>query len=529
VIGARSSVARWLLGLLALGVASGCASRSPAAKAVPAPTSTAAATGAPVVEPPRASDRGLATSPALARELEQIFSAPVLTTAVVSALVQSLDTGEVLYRLNPDTLVVPASNQKIVTMAVGAARLGWEYRYETRLEGSAPVDAGVLRGDLVVVGSGDPTINVRSGDRLAVFRDWAAKLRARGITRITGRIVGDDDAFDDAEQFGESWSWDDFAYAYAAPVGALQFNENFAELAIRPGAAAGDRASLELRPAGADLVLGDAAVTTGPSGSERDVSLFRFPGRTELQVHGSVPLGTAEVVERVAVNNPTQYFVSVLRDTLRDEGIDVEGAAVDIDEAPDAAALKAPATPREVLLRHLSPPLSEIGKTLMKVSQNLYAETVFRTLSRGSGTAKVEASRTVVADTLRGWGVAPGQFVSADGSGLSRLNFVSAGMITAILRAMARTPALSVPFETTLPIAGRDGTIAGRLKATRAEGNAIAKTGTLRNVRSLSGYVRAADGERLVFSFLVNNFTVPTAAVDRVVDQAVERLATWQR
>ena len=143
VIGARSPVARSLLGLLALSVASGCASRSPAAKAVPAPPPSAAATGAPVVEPPRASDRGLATSPALARELEQIFSAPALTTAVVSALVQSLDTGEVLYRLNPDTLVVPASNQKIVTMAVGAARLGWDYRYETRLESSAPVDAGV--------------------------------------------------------------------------------------------------------------------------------------------------------------------------------------------------------------------------------------------------------------------------------------------------------------------------------------------------------------------------------------------------
>jgi D-alanyl-D-alanine carboxypeptidase/D-alanyl-D-alanine-endopeptidase (penicillin-binding protein 4) len=163
------------------------------------------------------------------------------------------------------------------------------------------------------------------------------------------------------------------------------------------------------------------------------------------------------------------------------------------------------------------------------VSQNLYAETVFRTLSLGTGPARVEASRSVVADTLRGWGLAPGQFAVADGSGLSRLNFVSASAITTILRAMARSPELFAPFEATLPIAGRDGTIAGRLKATRAEGNAIAKTGTLRSVRSLSGYVRTADGERLVFAFLVNNFTVPTASVDRVVDQAVERLATWTR
>lgn len=516
--------------LLSIVVASGCASRTQTPKTAPPATGAAtSAPSAPRLEPPRESGRAATVAPGLAHDLEQIFSAPALTTAVVSALVQSLDTGEVLYRLNPDTLVVPASNQKIVTMAVGAARLGWDYRYETRLETAATVDGGALRGDLVVVGSGDPTVNVRSGDRLAVFKDWAAQLRARGVTRIAGRIVGDDDAFDDAEQYGKSWSWDDFAYAYAAPVGALQFNENFAELVIRPGAAVGDQVRLELRPAGADLVLGDAAITTSAPGSDRDVSFFRFPGRQELQVHGSVPAGANEVIERVAVNNATQYFVAVLRDTLRAEGIEVEGAAVDIDDAPDAAALKAPAAPREVLVRHLSPPLSEIGRTLMKMSQNLYAETVFRTLSQGTGPASVEASRAVVADTLRGWGLAPGQFVTADGSGLSRLNFVSASMITTILRAMARTPALFTPFEATLPIAGRDGTIAGRFKATRAEGNAIAKTGTLQSVRSLSGYVRTASGERLVFSFLVNNFTVPTSAVDGVVDQAVERLATWAR
>ncbi len=519
-----------IVGLCVLAAATACASRSTSARtpAPPPAASAEATTGAPRVEPPRTSDRAALAASGLGRELEAIFSAPVLSTAVVSALVQSLESGEVLYRLNPDTLVVPASNQKIVTMAVGAAHLGWDYRFETRLETSAPVEAGVLRGDLIVVGSGDPTINFRSGDRLAVFKDWAAGLRARGISRITGRIIGHDDAFDDAEQYGESWSWDGFAYAYAAPVSALQFNENFADLAIRPGTTAGDEATLELRPPGADLVLGNARVTTASAGAERDINLFRFPGRRELEVHGSVPSGP-EVIERVAVNNATQYFVSVLRDTLRNEGIAVEGAAIDIDEAPDVAVLKAPAPAREVLLRHQSPPLSEIGKTLMKVSQNLYAETVFRTLSLGTGPARVEASRSVVADTLRGWGLAPGQFAVADGSGLSRLNFVSASAITTILRAMARSPELFAPFEATLPIAGRDGTIAGRLKATRAEGNAIAKTGTLRSVRSLSGYVRTADGERLVFAFLVNNFTVPTASVDRVVDQAVERLATWTR
>jgi D-alanyl-D-alanine carboxypeptidase/D-alanyl-D-alanine-endopeptidase (penicillin-binding protein 4) len=165
----------------------------------------------------------------------------------------------------------------------------------------------------------------------------------------------------------------------------------------------------------------------------------------------------------------------------------------------------------------------------MKVSQNLYAETVQRTLSLIPGPASAEASRAIVGETLQRWGIAPGQFIAADGSGLSRRNLVSATMIVRILREMARDPATFAAFEATLPVAGRDGTIAGRMKGTRAEANAVAKTGTLGSVRSLSGYVRTLDGERLVFSFIANHFTVPSSAVDAVVDQAVERLANFRR
>jgi D-alanyl-D-alanine carboxypeptidase/D-alanyl-D-alanine-endopeptidase (penicillin-binding protein 4) len=240
-------------------------------------------------------------------------------------------------------------------------------------------------------------------------------------------------------------------------------------------------------------------------------------------------LDSAEVVEQAAVDNPTLYFVTVLRDVLRAEGIAVDGDAVDVDEAPDAAALKSGQPARQVIVRHRSVPLADIGKTLMKVSQNLYAETVFRTVSSTPGPATVSASREVVEETLRSWGIAPGYYAVADGSGLSRLNFVSASMIARILRAMTSDPTGFAAFEATLPIAGRDGTIARRFRATKAEANALAKTGTLARVRSLSGYVRTSGGERLVFSFLVNNFMVPTSAVDAVVDQAVERLAGFTR
>ncbi len=165
----------------------------------------------------------------------------------------------------------------------------------------------------------------------------------------------------------------------------------------------------------------------------------------------------------------------------------------------------------------------------MKASQNLYAETVFRTLSLAPGPASIPASRELEGEALRSWGIAPGAYSIADGSGLSRLNFVSASTVIRVLRTVALNATLASRFEEALPIAGRDGTLSGRMRATRAEGNAAAKTGTLSSVRSLAGYVRTRDGERLAFAFLVNNFLIPASAVDATVDQAVERLANFAR
>jgi D-alanyl-D-alanine carboxypeptidase/D-alanyl-D-alanine-endopeptidase (penicillin-binding protein 4) len=457
-------------------------------------------------------------------------------------LVQSLDTGEVLYRLNPDTLVMPASNQKIVSTAVAAARLGWDFRFETRLEHAATVEAGTLRGDLFVVGTGDPTINAREGRDQSVFDELAAALKAAGVTRIDGRLVGDDSAFDD-ERFGYGWQWDDFAFGYSAPVGPLQVHMNTVEVSIAPGSAAGAPAVVTLRPDVGEFVVVNRTVT-GPAGAEARAGVARYPARRELVVEGTVPAGGKPVVRTAAVDNPTSYFAAVLKDALAARGIAVTGEAVDIDDmvaggaAPPVAAASvpppavetAPSTsgsspaPRTVLARVVSPPLSELSKTLMKISQNLYAETALRALSLSPGPATVDASQKVVEQVLSRWGIAPRTYITADGSGLSRNNYVNASMIVAILRAVARDPQLFEPFLATMPVAGEDGTLAGRMKGTRAAGNVKAKTGTIANVRSLSGYLTTAAGERIVFAMIANNFTTPSAVVDAAVEGALERV-----
>lgn len=502
----------------ALLVSGGCAAHRPAA--APSPAAIGRPPALVVPQPPPCAP--CTPSERIQRELAAAFSAPELSHAVWSVLVQSLDTGEVLYRLNPDTLVVPASNQKIVSMSTAAAELGWDYRYSTRLETAAPVENGVLRGDLFVVGTGDPTLNARHGDRNAAFDEFAESLRAAGIARVEGRLVGDDNAFDD-ERYGHGWQWDDFAYGYAAAVGALQYNENTVEVRVTAGEVEGSDATATQQPAASDLTIVNR-VKTAPAGAETRIDIWRFPGRTELELSGTIAAGAKPWTTSAAVDNPTLFYARALRDALLAGGIEVSGPAVDIDELAGGTG-----GDRRVLATHVSPPLSEIGKVLMKISQNLYAETVQKTLSLRPGPASTAASRRIQERILAGWGVAPGQYAIADGSGLSRVNFVSASMILKILRAMARDPRSAEAFEATLPIAGRDGTLSGRMKATRAEGNARAKTGTLQRVRSLSGYVRTADDERLAFSIVANNFIAPTAAVDAVVDHVVERLANFSR
>jgi D-alanyl-D-alanine carboxypeptidase/D-alanyl-D-alanine-endopeptidase (penicillin-binding protein 4) len=163
------------------------------------------------------------------------------------------------------------------------------------------------------------------------------------------------------------------------------------------------------------------------------------------------------------------------------------------------------------------------------VSQNLYAETLLKTMGAGSGPATFAAARSAVQTTLQGWGVAAGELIDRDGSGLSRYDFVSPAALVTILTHIARDEKLRAPFEGTLPFAGRDGTLANRMTGTAAEGNARAKTGSMTGVRTLSGYVTTADGEPLVLAIMANNFETPPDVVNSTTDAIVVRLATLRR
>jgi len=456
--------------------------------------------------------------PGLTAALDEIFASPVLARALIGVRIESLRDG-LLYEKNGGKLVVPASNMKLLTLAVAATRLGWDYRFETRLEIAGPIETGTLRGDLIVTGTGDPSIMASAPGPAALFDEWADALWKAGIRRVTGRLIGDDNAFDD-DGLGAGWAWDYVAAAYAAPTGALNYNENIVAVRVTPGAVEGTPAKIELTPPGHLLEI-DNEVRTGATGSATSLSLSRLPGSHALTVRGNVAVGGTTATRTTAVDNPTGFFVEGFRLALASRGIAVQGGAWDIDDVPDAPA---PAR-RRVLARRESLPLSSLGGYFLKESQNFYGETFLKAIGRGAGReGSADAGRRAVRDTLGAMGIAADSFVMYDGSGLSRYDYVTADAIVTLLKHVWEDEMLRGPFLAALPVGGHDGTLDTRMKGTALAGRVQAKTGTIANMRALSGFLTTESGEKIVFSIIANHFTAPNNEIDAIAERALLRL-----
>lgn len=458
----------------------------------------------------------------LQHDIDAILAEPALEQGYWGIVVRSLRADKILYARNPHKLMMPASTLKILTLAAAAETLGWNYVYETRLLRAGAVDRGVLNGDLLVVGSGDPGIVERDGMASRLFDAWADQLRAAGIGEIAGRVIGDDNAFDD-ESLGFGWSWDDLTEGFAAGVSALQYNENRVQVTITPGAAAGAPAVVSVAPGGSGLVVDNRLTTSGNSNA---LEPRRLPGSSCLELVGSVGLGSEPAVLSVSVDNPTQFFVTALRDRLIARGIDVRGPAVDIDDIRDAPS---PASAVN-LATYRSPPLATFMALPFKFSLNLHEETLLKTVgAAATGRSTFAAGLAATRSIAQGWGVPPLELIQVDGSGLSRYNYLTADALVIILTHIERNDTLRDPFEAALPVAGRDGTLANRMNGTAAEGNARVKTGSMSNVRAQAGYVTTADGEPLAFAILANNFGGAPENVNRAMDAIVVRLAGLRR
>lgn len=500
-------------------LAAGCAAKPAATAGTPPRPAAADTPPAIVAAAPATPATRIETLTAL---MDGLLGSSTFDHASVAFVARSLATGETLYSRNGRTWLVPASTMKVLTAVAAAERLGWGFRFETRLLATGPIVKGVLDGDLLVVGTGDPTINRRHPTRADAFDEWARALKARGIQRINGHVIGDDSLVE-APGWGIGWAWDDLVEDYGAAVSALQFNENVATVTLGPGVTPGAPPVVYMSPSNHGLLLDVQAVTSAED-TTAALMVAREPGTRFLEVRGRAPWGGTPVSTTVAVANPTLFFAGELRQALIRHGIAVDGTGVDIDEESDRAR----ASEATVLLVDQSAPLSEIATEMLAWSINLYAESLVVALDQTlpASTADGVAVLRATLDTL---GVPADGYLTRDGSGLSRNDYLSADTLVATLEAAWRRPGLREGLLAVLPVTGGPGMLERRLADSPAAGRVHAKSGSMSNVRSLAGVLETTAGEPIAFAFMSNGFHVRGAEIDERVDALLLALVALPR
>lgn len=429
--------------------------------------------------------------------------------------VVDLSNGAEVYGSAPDTQRILASNTKLFTTATALDAFGPGYFIETPVLWRGQVVDGVLRGDLAVLGSGDPNISGRlfQGDSLAVFRQWAAVLRAQGVTRVNGSVMLVHGMFQ-GPVVHPDWPRDQLAAWYEAPVAALSFNDNCALVRVWGSGSAGAPAKVEVLPRVNLLDVDNRARTVTKGGN---VGVGRAMGSDELVISGSVRRGSGPLEVFVTVPDPVAWFGAAMRSGLAEEGITVAGAMV---PTPTLVG-----TDWQLLLTHRSDLLSTL-EVINKRSQNFYAESLLKHLgARRCGHGTWEDGVRVVAGFLSTLGIRAGSYSMVDGSGMSRNNRFTPRQVTTLLTHMYRHP-YGREFLLSLPHSGEEDLSWARRLATPAyRGNVFAKTGTLNGVSSLSGFAKAASGKVYAFSILCNRIrglSQAHRAQDRIVAALID-------
>ncbi|MUL42141.1 D-alanyl-D-alanine carboxypeptidase/D-alanyl-D-alanine-endopeptidase [Streptomonospora sp. PA3] len=455
----------------------------------------------------------------LRSDIDALLADPRLEGASSGVFVRSLSRGDVLYRSNARTELVPASNAKLLTSAAAMEVLGPDYRFTTTVSAGEDPGDGVVDGDLYLVGTGDPTLTADAVD------DLAAEVASSGVNEVTGDLLADDTWFDD-QRYSPAWAPADRPYYYAAQISALtlaansDYDTGVVDVDAAPGAAAGDPVDVTLHPMTANLDLVNRGATGAP-GSESTFGVDRAPGTNEFTARGTLPSGTAYSTLRT-VHEPTDHAAHLFAASLREHGVKVSGE-VGRGTAPPWA---------DPVAERSSMELGELLVPFMKLSNNGHAEILTKAMGREAlGRGSWDAGTAVATLALHRLGVSTHDVELVDGSGLARADRLSPATAVRLLERVRRRPWFDT-WQEALPLAGATdrmvgGTLSRRMRDTPAAGNVRAKTGTLTGVSALSGYVTAADGELLVFSIINNGYE--GGAPRGIQDAIAVRLAEFTR
>ncbi|BAJ28110.1 MULTISPECIES: D-alanyl-D-alanine carboxypeptidase/D-alanyl-D-alanine-endopeptidase [Kitasatospora] len=447
---------------------------------------------------------------ALTADLDALLADSRLANAQTGVEVLDAATGQVLYARQPQALLTPASTLKTVTTAAALDLLGPDHRFTTEVRTLGDRAGSALVGDLVLRGGGDPTLLAADLD------DLAGQVAAAGISTVTGRVLADGSRYE-TTPLGPGWAWDDEPYSYSPQIAGLtvandpEYLMDTVRVTVTPGAA-GEEAAVTLDPAQAPMSF-TGRITTGAAGSGSSVGVDRRRGANELALSGSIATGSAPVTSWVTVENPSTYAGRVFEGALARHGVRVVRG---VDAATGAEA-------SQPLVAHQSQPLAQLIVPMLKLSNNGIAEHLLKEIGkvkggRGDWATGVAQVRGFL--NANGLGTPAGRQV--DGSGLSRYDLVTPARMAALLKLAQDRPWFGAWYDA-LPVAGNPqrmvgGTLAARMRGTKAENNVHAKSGSMGGVDNLVGYATAPDGRRLVFAVMVNDFagTSPRPVLDAI-------------
>ena len=497
-----------------------------------------AAAQEPVAQAPVAAQQPAAERSGVARFRQRVQAALSSNGAergYWGALVVDEQTGETLYALNADHFFKPASNIKLFTTTMALAMLGPDFRVRTTIQAGGALDrSGRLDGDLVLVGRGDANLSNRvfpftkQGERAGpadkVLAELADQVVARGVKEIRGDVVADDSYFAPA-RFPSGWTVDDTVWSYGTAVSAIAVNDNVLSLQVLPGAAAGAPVRVSWEPWPGPYTVRNEALTVAAGTADATLELSRDPESRVFRLGGTLAADSPARSLSLAVPEPAELAAAQLKTLLEARGVRISGSSR-ARHAGDAA----PAGEPVVLAERLSQPLIEDLRLTNKLSQNLHAEIILRVAAKeAAGAETLEQALKFAAQFRQVIGLATGDVLQSDGSGLSRNSLATPQSFVGVLLYAARQT-WGEAFASTLAVAGEDGTMENRMKDTTAAGRVRAKTGTINSAVALSGYATSLGGRRLVFSLFGNNYAGngrdAAAVLDAICVAMVEELGT---
>ena len=475
------------------------------------------------------------------KTIAQICGQEPLRSALAGVLAVRAD-GDTIAVVNHRQKLVPASNVKLLTTGLALHTLGADFRFETRLGYTGTVESGTLKGDLYILGGGDPMTGARTEHAAGlgkIFGDWAQLLKQIGISRIEGRVLGDPRFFSDPTPQNLGWTFDDLGCYYGAGPTGLNFFENSQNFYITPGSS-GNAVNYRVQYPETPWMKFINHTVTGAARSSNSLYYVNSSLAPMGELAGSFPIDrrgyTLECSNAFGAYTCAYYF----HNYLKDEGVAVTGGWGDVTvqgevrTSLDAAASRtraAVADSIKVLGSAWSAPLSEIVYDTNTQSDNFYAETLLRMVALRSGlTAGQDDCADAAEAGLRKMGLrTDGACQQFDGSGLSRKNYVSPDFFVRFLRKMMTLPVWDA-FFASLPVPGQKGTLESRFEKSPQEfkDRIHMKTGSMNGVRCFSGYILASDGDpkkTIIFSLLVNNCPAPSYQLVPAMDGIIEAIA----